>query len=149
MGYSTDFMGELKFTTELTASQLAMVQSFMGEDCRDHPDWVGAKGLDHLNLALLDDFSGIEWSGMEKTYRMESLVNVLVLNMRKEYPEFGLKGFLSAQGQRHEDRWELRITKDGLAYRFERPLMGDKIECPICGETFILEEREGNINDTR
>lgn len=39
MGYSTEFKGELKFTTELTASQLAEVKKFLSEDCRSHSEW--------------------------------------------------------------------------------------------------------------
>jgi len=142
MGYSTNFMGELKFTTELTASQLAKVQSFMEEDCRDHPEWEGTHDLYGIDLALLNDFSGIKWSGMEKTYSMERLVNVVILNMRKTCPDFGLTGFLAAQGEDFHDRWELRIGEDGLAYKHERPIVGQKIVCPFCEGTFTLEEKE-------
>ena len=35
MGYSTTFKGELKFKNELTASQIALLKSFLGKDRRD------------------------------------------------------------------------------------------------------------------
>lgn len=39
MGYTTEFKGELKFTTELSAKALAKVKSFFGKDCRQHNEW--------------------------------------------------------------------------------------------------------------
>lgn len=59
MGYSTDFKGELKFTRELTGSELATLKGILGEDCRNHPDW-DAKNLYHMDLEMLEDFSGIK-----------------------------------------------------------------------------------------
>jgi len=49
MGYSTTFKGELKFTTDLTGRQLVKVKSFLGQDCREHPEW-GDLGMKYLDL---------------------------------------------------------------------------------------------------
>lgn len=142
MGYSTDFVGELKFKNELTASQLAKVKSFLGEDWRDHPEWVCPTPkayVNYIDLELLDDFSGIKWNGAEKTSGMVESVNLIVSETQKLWPDFGLIGKLAAQGEEVTDRWELFIGEDGLAYRRDIPLVGQKVRCPHCDEEFILE----------
>ncbi len=35
--------------------------------------------------------------------------------MRREFPDFGLSGVISAQGSEVGDLWELFIAEDGLA----------------------------------
>lgn len=140
MGYTTKFQGELKFSKELTASQLAALQAMMGEDCRDHPEW-GAKDLYYIDLELTKDFSGLKWSGSEKTYSMEKLVNVVIKEMRKKWADFGLTGTFAAQGEDVEDRWTLVIGKDGLAEKHKVPIIGQRVTCPHCEEEFILEAK--------
>lgn len=63
MGYTTNFKGELKFTKELKASELAKLSSMLGEDCREHPEWDYEGPLYYIDLELLEDFSGIKWDG--------------------------------------------------------------------------------------
>jgi len=139
MGYSTDFKGELKFKTELSATQLGVVNSFCGEDCRDHKDWIGSDGLYYVDLELLNDFSGLKWNGAEKTYGMVDLVNMLIMNMRVQWPDFGFTGKLLAQGEDIDDRWELIISEDGMARRSEVAATGTKIKCPNCECDFYYE----------
>jgi hypothetical protein len=141
MGYHTEFKGKLEFTTEMTATQLAALKKMLGEDCRDHPEYE-APGLYYIDLELMEDFSGLEWSGAEKTYDMEQLVNVVIKQMRKQWPEFGLSGILAAQGEDIEDRWELRIGDDGFAQKRKIVISGTRIVCPHCEGTIILEEAE-------
>lgn len=137
---TTEFKGELKFNKKITVEQLGLVKSFLAEDCRDHPEWEPAsKGINYINLSFLDDFSGIQWDGSEKTYAMEKLVNVIIINVQKKFPDFGLTGKLLAQGEEIDDRWELVIGKDGLAYRKNIHIEGTKIMCPHCEEYFHLE----------
>ena len=137
MGYSTQFEGELKFTTELTATQLGKVNSFFGEDCRDHPEWVGAEGLYGVDLELLKDFSGLRWNGAEKTCGLVQVINMIVMNMREQWPNFGLKGKMLAQGDEVGDLWELVIGDDGLAYKRKVAINGSIIECPHCCSEFL------------
>src|SRR5258708_4315685 len=103
MGYSTEFRGELKFTRELTGSELARLKGMLGQDCRQHPEWY-AKGLYRVDLELLEDFSGLRWDGTEKTYDLDRLVNVVIREMRKAVPDFGLTGKLVAQGEDMDDQ---------------------------------------------
>jgi hypothetical protein len=139
MGYSTEFKGQLSFVTEPKASQLAALKSMFGEDCRDHPEW-GATDLYYVDLELTEDFTGIQWDGSEKTYALEKLVNVILVEMRKKWPEFGLTGTLTAQGEDIFDRWDLTIEDDGLAHKVKVEPTGKIITCPHCEQQFELEE---------
>lgn len=142
MGYTTEFTGVLFFVPELTAAQLAFVKSFLGEDWRDHPEWqlLNYNGyLTYVDLEFTDDFSGLQWSGAEKTYGMVDCVNLIISEARKKWPEFGLRGSLLAQGKDTEDRWTLVIGDDGLARRVENPSIGQQIKCPHCGQMIKLE----------
>lgn len=138
MGYSTNFIGELRFTSEPTASQLAALKAMCGEDCREHPEW-NAPGLYYIDLELTDDFSGLRWNEAEKTYDLDKLVNVVLGEMRKKWPDFGLAGTLAAQGEDVEDRWALTIGEDGLAHKLPLAPTGKIVKCPHCGGRFELE----------
>lgn len=138
MGYSTEFKGTLRFVNEPTASQLAALKAMCGEDCRDHPEW-GANGLYCIDLELEDDFSGLHWDGTEKTYQMEKLVNVVITEMRKKWPDFALEGTLAAQGEDVEDRWALAIGPDGMAEKKPLAVTGQIVTCPHCDGRFVLE----------
>lgn len=139
MGYTTKFQGDLKFTTELTAKQLAKLNAMCGEDCREHPEW-GVNDLYYIDLELTEDFSGLRWNGAEKTYNLDRLVNVVLSEMRKKWPDFGLIGTLSAQGEDVEDRWALKIGEDGLAHKIKPAVTGKIVTCPHCEERFELKE---------
>jgi hypothetical protein len=140
MGYSTEFTGKLEFANEVTAKQLAKLNTFLGEDCRDHPEW-GATNMTYIDLQLTDDFTGLEWDGSEKTYDLTEKVNLIIEKMRDEFPDFELKGELMAQGEDMEDRWKLKIER-GKAVEVKIQIMGRKCKCPHCGEDFILEDLE-------
>lgn len=139
MGYSTEFKGELGFTSEATASQLAALKAMFGEDCREHPEWE-AKNLYYVDLELNDDFTGIRWNGAEKTYDLDKLVNVVLTQMRKKWPDFGLTGVMVAQGEEVEDRWALRMGADGWAHKDKMAVAGQVVTCPHCQGRFVLED---------
>jgi hypothetical protein len=139
MGYNTDFDGELKFAKELTASQLAAVQQFLGEDCRDHPEWGASSHLYHIDLEFLPDFSGIKWNGAEKTYQMIECINLITERVREVMPDFRMTGTLLARGEQRDgkDVWQIVMQEDGTAVRQElKPPVGLVI-CPDCGHGFI------------
>jgi len=138
MGYTTTFKGDLRFSKELTASQLARLKTFFGEDCREHPEWK-EPDLYYIDLELNDDFTGLRWSGAEKSYGLEEQVSLIVREMRVKWPDFALTGTLSAQGEDAEDRWTLSIGEDGMAKKTKVPIVGERITCPSCEHTFILE----------
>lgn len=137
MGYTTIFKGELKFTTDLNGKQLAKVKSFFGEDCREHPEW-DCDGS-YIDLTFNDDFTGIQWDdATEKNRGMVDHINLIIDEMKKDYPEFGLTGTMTAQGEEFDDRWVINILL-GKAVRSEVVIKGQKAQCPHCGEQFIVE----------
>lgn len=139
MGYSTQFEGELKFTTDLKASELAELSKFLGADCREHPEW-GASELSYIDLELTDDFSGLKWDGSEKTYELVEKINLVIENMQKKYPDFGLTGELLAQGEEVGDIWKLSM-ENNIAHQREIKFESKKlITCPHCEEKFFLED---------
>lgn len=147
MGYSTEFTGEMKFKTELSASQLAKVKSFLDEDIREHPEWQGSvvpndAWIYYIKLEFLDDFSGLRWSGVEKTNGLHAMLNLITLEMRKEYPDFCLEGSMMAQGEDVEDRWQIIIDDTGMAQKIDIVIMGSRVTCPHCEQEFILEGQE-------
>lgn len=139
MGYTTRFQGELKFIHEISVPQLKKLQSMFGEDCRDHPEWGDAKGLYYIDFEMTKDYTGIQHSGAEKSYDVEKQVNVILREMRKEFPEFGLTGSLLAQGECMEDRWTLAMEEDGLAHKHKVVIQGQRVTCPECSHRFIVE----------
>jgi hypothetical protein len=145
MGYSTDFEGTLTFAHEATAPQLAALNAMFGKDFRDHPEWTPERDeYGHydpdIKLKLADDFSGIQWNGWEKAYRLDLSVNVVTNEMRKTWPDFTLAGELMAQGEDIEDRWRLYIDENGMAQREELALVGKLVTCPLCEGRFVLGE---------
>ncbi len=141
MGYSTDFNGELKFKEELRASELSEIKKFLEEDCRNHPEW-GNLDLYYVDLELLDDFSGLQWNGAEKTYGMVDVVNMIIKNMRGrlKYTDFGFIGELFAQGEDYDDRWKLVINNEGFAEKREIVIVGETVTCPHCESKFFIEK---------
>lgn len=132
MGYSTTFKGKLTFKKELKAGQITHLNKFLHQDRRDigfESDFDAYESDDehwyHIDLELLDDFSGIKWNGAEKTYDMENIVNFIIRQMKKEYPDFELEGKLNAQGEKFDDRWEL-VMKNGKAIKNKLIVKGKK-----------------------
>ena len=113
MGYDTQFDGILKFKNELTIPQLTKIRTFLGEDCREHPEW-GKTNLTYIDLELSKDYSGLEWDGSEKTYDLKDKINLIITEMKKSFPDFELEGHLLAQGDSIEDRYYISI-ENGLA----------------------------------
>jgi hypothetical protein len=141
MGYTTQFDGTLRFTHELSVPQLAKLQTFFGEDPSDHPEWLKEPGdqYSYLQYELTKDFTGLEWDGGEKFYNAVEALNLILLNMRAEWPGFGLEGELHAQGEDMRDRWVLAI-ENGRAVRRDVKIEGSIYECPGCGEHVITSE---------
>jgi hypothetical protein len=149
MGYNTIFKGELKFTKELSSTELGYLNSMLDEDCRNYPEWqeeikkITDSTLYYIDLRLLNDFSGIEWNAdTEKTYNLVEITQLIINLMNKKFNnDFGLKGKLYAQGEDFDDRWIL-ICNDKIVTEEKAMLTGTKIKCPHCEEYFILENNQ-------
>lgn len=144
MGYSTSYEGDLRFTRELTASELVAVKKWLGEDVRDH-DWEHAYKeyggyWYHIDLELTDDFGGLKWSGAEKTGDLSCIANFLIDRVREDVADFGLSGQMNAQGEDFDDRWSLVFDEDGRAHHRKVTITtGTVVECPHCEEKFVYE----------
>lgn len=77
MGYTTEFKGELKFTTELTGKQLLKVKSFLGEDCREKYDYNMSK------LELQYDYNKIPMKRRIIRYEVERYKPLISIVKRK------------------------------------------------------------------
>jgi hypothetical protein len=141
MGYTTKFTGDLKFTKELTAKQLAHLKALCGEDVRDHAEWGDAKKFTfyYIDFELNDDFSGIRWNGAEKSYDMVGQVDFVVSQMQAVCPGFGLRGEMIAQGEEYDDRWRLVMVNPQEASKHTIEVKGVKACCPECNHNFIVE----------
>lgn len=137
MGYTTKFEGKLEFAVEPTVAVIRKLKSISDEDCRDHPEW-GAEDLTYVDFKVNEAMDGIVHNGAEKTYHAEELVNLVIRLMRQDFPDFGLKGELIAQGEEHDDRWRLVIGDDGWATRVDAPHAGLRVRCPHYDEEFTL-----------
>jgi hypothetical protein len=141
MGYNTEYKGTLYFTNELTAKQLAYLNTILDEDTRDHEDWPNIDNY-WVSLALTEQFDGLEWNGQEKTYFMDEIINFVIEMMQKKYPEFGLTGKFECQGEEMDDRYIIKID-GGKAIVIETPPLGEKIQCPHCEQYFYSGNQDG------
>jgi hypothetical protein len=149
MGYNTQFNGALRFTKELPSDQMDILETMMGEDCRDHPEW-DAEGLYYVDLVV--SHSGLEWdTNTEKTYDLELIVNVVINQMRKTFPDFGLTGSMLAQGEEIGDIWKLVMGRDGYAHREEISLesnQDNKFTISYSNEEFMTVSLSGECLGT-
>jgi hypothetical protein len=143
MGYQTKFQGQLHFTCELSASERAHLEEFFNADIREHREWGKSdEYATYIDLQFTEDLSGIEWNpDADKTYGMRTAVNVIIKEMKKIKPEFGLSGKLLAQGENLEDRWALIIGEDGYAKEVGTPPVDEKIQCPHCKQLFFYKPK--------
>lgn len=141
MGYSTQFKGELKFTREPTAKELAFIKSMFHVDDEQAKELglVGAEHISYVQFEFTDGFDGIRWDGSEKFYKAVEAVNFVIDNAKAHCNGLSLTGSLAAQGDEPDDRWILVIGDDGRATRSEQPVVGQKITCPHCQAKFLLK----------
>lgn len=142
MGYQTQFKGAVKFTRELTARELAYLKGmfWLDEDDFEKGGYiVPAERPHYIQYELTEDFDGIQWDGSEKFYKAVEAMNFIIVNMKAKFPDFGLTGRMTAQGEEFDDRWELVIGEDGMAHEVRTPPAGTVVKCPHCEEKFVLD----------
>ena len=137
MGYDTKFKGILEFTEPLTDTQYEDLKDFMGIDCRTMPEWNKYGDLTWIDLIIDTSGNGIVWDGSEKSYDMVEKVNLLVQEMQKKYPNFGLRGEMIAQGDDINDRWKL-VMENGMAFKRTAYILNNEVSCPYCGKAFMI-----------
>lgn len=120
MGYSTKFKGQLSFTSgNRFDSKLVKLETILGEDVRDHPEWNVPKDLwmTYIDLEITKDFTGLQWNGSEKTYGMEHAIPLIIRLMREDFPDFGLCGTLYAQGEEVGDVYTIEVYNDVITIK--------------------------------
>ena len=136
MGYHIDYKGEMKFTNEVTGKELAKLNTILGEDVREHPEWdAPEKYMSYISLEINDDFSGIKWDGSEKSGEMAASINLAVNEMKKEFPDFELTGKMEGQGEEVGDHFFI-VFKNGVAVEEKISLSGGTVTCPSCNHAF-------------
>lgn len=143
MSYDTKFTGTLFFKEELTMPQLKLLKTFLGEDCRPHPEWQHTSygNFNFIDLEFTDDYSGLKWNGTEKTYNLHCAINLILTRMRMTaFPEFELLGKLV--GRDDEDEFEVYIGDDKLAHVRYGINIFKTITCPHCAKEFEVTEEE-------
>lgn len=139
MGYTTDFMGEIKIKPELTVKQLVFIKSMFGDMREYNPIDAKKHELTHFDFEFNEDMNSIRWNGAEKFYDAVEKMQYVIDKTTKKFPKIKFEGILFAQGEELEDRWKL-IVKDNKAKKVEITVKGKKVTCPNCEEDFILEE---------
>jgi hypothetical protein len=139
MGYTTRITGKLKFKHEISVPQLKKLQSFYYELPSDHKEWENPfKADSYIQWQVSKEYDGLEWDGNEKFYSIVETMNLIIHNMRLEWPEFAVEGTLECQGEDTKDFWYLKIEESGLAYKKEHDF-SDHTECPACGHMWVKE----------
>jgi len=132
MSYSVSYSGSLNFVNELTDAQYHRLKSLYGNAERrakkeaihiptlfkkyqlQYPD-VLKDSIDSLiTTTIKDDETGIE-AYDEYLIPIEEL-NLIILFMREEFPEFGLTGEMQAQGEEIGDVFRLYVGRDGFVH---------------------------------
>lgn len=140
MGYTTEFEGVLKFACPMPQEGLAYLNSMLGINPDDHPEFnKGGRQLSYIQFQITKDFSGIEWDGNEKFYYAVNACNFIIENMQLKFPGFGLTGELLAQGEEIGDVWKLVIGDDERAHQVKIDVKG-LIQCPECDHKFKIDE---------
>ena len=129
MGYSSDMSGELLFTAELTAPQLATLQSLLNCEV----PWP--------NLRLNENFNGLVPDQQEaKNYSTKEAIISIIEEMRLQWPSFGLRGRLDFLGE-DGDRWSIFVDPEDGVMEFE----GDKVADEFFNEFVKLAELAASV----
>lgn len=119
MGYSTKFQGKLHFGMEITVPMLIKLDTILGEDVRNHPEWNVPKDLymTYVDLETTLGLTALQWTGDEKTYGMPDIISLVIRLMREEFPEFSLSGEFFAQGEEVGDVYFIHVKDNVVKLR--------------------------------
>ena len=94
-----------------------VLNSLLGADIRDHPEWNDTEGLTYIDLdSSYDYYNAIEWNGSEKSYDMAKKINLLTRVMRQSNPDFKLSGMFKAICEDYNEEYMIVLDEDGIAF---------------------------------
>ena len=116
MGYNTTYNGQLFIETKLSDDDRNVLNSLLGADIRDHPEWNDTEELTYIDLdESYDYYNAIEWNGSEKSYDMAKKINLLTRVMRQSNPNFKLSGMLKADCSDYDEHYMIVLDENGIA----------------------------------
>lgn len=163
MGYTVNYEGELLFTDELKAREIAYLQNEVLSKSVHEIDGFKLcitsedRDLSYLDFELNDQLTGLVHSEIEKSYHGVSQLNVImrllntfrVKSFSKDLVDFvGLTGSLFCTGE--DDAYNIVATSVPtlsnyacFAYVVRREVHKDadsgKVICPACRKSFAIE----------
>lgn len=121
MWYNTKYFGEVIFSPQPTARQLAVIKDAI-ENAHEESSYA---------LDLSKDFSSIEWAWNEKTYDFEEALNAVQKYIKDKWLDIDFVWEFEYQWEESDDRWYVRKI-DWLFVRME----ADEYKCPHCWHIF-------------
>ena len=112
MGYTTQYSGRLKISTEMTIPLLKKLRKVLAT--RDARELSPYRHLSYIPVVLAEDMDHLI-ACEEDNQPMVEAINFIITQMREEFPDFALIGQLQARGEERDDNWTLVIGEDGLA----------------------------------
>lgn len=117
MGYNTTYNGQLFIETQLSDDDHNVLNSLLGADIRDHPEWGDTEELTYIDLELSYDYcNAIVWDGSEKSYDMAKKINLLTRVMRQSNPDFKLSGMFKAICEDYNEEYMIVLDENGIAF---------------------------------
>jgi|SRR5882724_795486 len=97
MSHNTDYKGELQITepAPVLVEHLRHLNTLLSLTPSDKPSDGVTPPPEYPALKLTPAFTALKWSGDEKTYGMDKVLNWLTAEMRKKFSEFQLSGGFS------------------------------------------------------
>lgn len=131
MAIGTTFTGTLLFDDDIKLKQVKKIETYLGVNCQDYPEWVMTDGLGHVALKINADTTGIEWDGTDGIDNMVGLINMVIENMRNDWDDFALIGTMNVQEPVLDD-WSLEVNRGYAKVVSAAPT----VVCPQCSHEF-------------
>lgn len=139
MGYTTDFVGQLDFSRELTVKEYKDLKQ-MNDDpsvCNQFTDTPETVPSSYMQWVSNDDGTGLVWDGNEKFYDYIHWLRWLVKHFFKPRG-IELNGTIQWRGEEFDDVGV--ITAEESKITTKKLEVKNQVECPNCGERFVADE---------
>jgi len=134
--------GKFYFSRDLLLQEFKYLKEMLGEDCRDHPEWLSAPEATHIDFQVSEDYTGIEHDGSEKTHHIMENLALIENRMQQIDPEFYLHGEMTISDPDYpREYYKVSKHKGDDEFHWDTGSIGGHwIECPNCEEEFLYED---------